>query len=416
MKNYKQILTEASLGRFYQQLVGDENNESKAIAILTASRAANSSAVNNARNADLRRVLRQFIAPTLKTEHKVGFYKVVGTYAETQDDGTSKRVKEDSTVVVIPPIPTLVERFKHICMVLGAKFEQDSIFFAEKGQAKLIYTRDITDENGAVVQKKGSVTPLGAFHPQALGLAFTKIKGKSFAFDWIQEAADLGYVYTEDPELAKREEINVWDWYRGVENQPVTVYITPCRPECSYEENHLKAEAFLKDLKDAQYGSLIDGLGQFSFDKIGYIQHPVNGSELYKELHVDTFVICGMKEHENYIRSMVNYLAKKHHCRFAMFHFKDEENFYVWNFEDNSSPYEAALNGKAGTVASFPYESYPPEHILLNGFAPYSEDNHFEIEDSSVMTNPKDYNDSIRLNSIYNKIVQSSPEFHGFAH
>ena len=79
MSDYKKILCEASLGRFYQQFAGDDENESKAIVILTASRAGNSSAINNARNANLRRVLRQFIEPTLNTEHKVGYYKVVGT-------------------------------------------------------------------------------------------------------------------------------------------------------------------------------------------------------------------------------------------------------------------------------------------------------------------------------------------------
>ena len=187
MNDFKSYLTEASLGRFYQQLTGSNGSEQKAIIILTASRSGNSSGVNAKNNAELRRAIKTLIAPTLNTDEKVGYYKVVGTYAETQDDGTTKRVKEDSTVVVIPPVPTLVSRFKSALTKLGAKYNQDSIFIAEKGQAKLVFTRDVTDENGNLVNAKGSVIPLGDFHPQALGLAFTKIKGKTFSFDWISD-------------------------------------------------------------------------------------------------------------------------------------------------------------------------------------------------------------------------------------
>lgn len=186
MNNFENYLTEASLGRFYQQLAGTNGSEQKAIVILTASRSGNPAGVNVQNNAELRRAIKNLIAPTLSTENKVGFYKVVGTYAETQDDGSVKRVKEDSTVVVIPPVPVLVSRFVKALAALGAKYNQDSIFVAEKGQAKLLFTRDVTDENGNMVNAKGSVIPLGAFHPQALGLAFTKIKGKTFSFDWAE--------------------------------------------------------------------------------------------------------------------------------------------------------------------------------------------------------------------------------------
>ena len=41
MSDYKKILCEASLGRFYQQLVGKDENEGKAIAILRNSCATN---------------------------------------------------------------------------------------------------------------------------------------------------------------------------------------------------------------------------------------------------------------------------------------------------------------------------------------------------------------------------------------
>ena len=48
------------------------------------------------------------------------------------------------------------------------------------------------DEAGNVEFKKGHITRLGAFHPQQLGMAFTKIKGKTFAFEWIGEQLEYG--------------------------------------------------------------------------------------------------------------------------------------------------------------------------------------------------------------------------------
>ena len=195
------LLHEASLSRFYQHFAGTlemgGNEAPKAIAILTASRASLSKAENNKRNAELRKLIKMATYNVKDGEERIGFFKVIGTYAETQADGTSKRVKEDSTVVVAPA--NQAQKLKKMAMVLGAKFDQDSIFFAENGQAMLIYTRDVTDESGNVEFKKGHITRLGAFHPQQLGMAFTKIKGKTFAFEWIGEQLEYGNptCYTE---------------------------------------------------------------------------------------------------------------------------------------------------------------------------------------------------------------------------
>lgn len=166
------------------------NEAPKAIAILTASRASLSKAENNKRNAELRKLIKMATYNVKEGEERIGFFKVIGTYAETQADGTTKRVKEDSTVVVAPA--NQAQKLKKMAMVLGAKFDQDSIFFAENGQAMLIYTRDVMDEAGNVEFNKGHITRLGAFHPQQLGMAFTKIKGKTFAFEWIGEQLEYG--------------------------------------------------------------------------------------------------------------------------------------------------------------------------------------------------------------------------------
>lgn len=399
MTDCKQLLTEASLGRFYQQLVGDDKNESKAIVILTASRASNTSAVNSAMNADLRRILKSYIAPTHKTEFKVGYYKVVGTYAETQADGSSKRVKEDSTVVVIPPVPSMVKKFKDTCMMLGAKFGQDSIFFAEKGLASLIYTRDIAGSDGKIEHHRGEVVPLGAFHPQALGLAFTKIKGKTFAFDWIAEQYVSEDAQIEDPRFSPSQ------WFETVRNNSVVVFVTPCRPELSNAENHARAEAFEKDLKSAQYGSQIDGRGQFAFDRIGYTQNG-SDSELQRDIHVDTFVIYGSESHEDYIRKTVAHIGRRHGCRFALF-LRANGEYLMWNFEDHSSQYEESLNGKAGTVS---IAQLPIERVFLMGFSKFTGGT-FRVEDESVFTNPKSYAEAIPMDSMAKRVKSATVPF-----
>lgn len=190
MPSFKEFLTEASLGRFYQHLSGFKDGEQKVIAILTASRASATKAENKANNAMLRKYIKMATYGGATPEEKIGFIKVEGHYMETQPDGTSKPVKEDSTVIIAPR--SKAETVKKLAMSLGAKFNQDSIFYAKDGNGMLIYTRDIKNENGEIDHHKGDVIPLGQFRPQELGLAFTKIRGKTFAFDWIGESIEYG--------------------------------------------------------------------------------------------------------------------------------------------------------------------------------------------------------------------------------
>ena len=84
------------------------------------------------------------------------------------------------------------------------------------------------------------------------------VGANDYEIEWISESVDLGQDLSSEPMAMDQ-------WFQTVSNQPITLYITPCRPECAYAENHLKAEAFLKDLYTAQYGSQVDGKGQFSF-------------------------------------------------------------------------------------------------------------------------------------------------------
>lgn len=252
------LLHEASLSRFYQHFAGTlemgGNEAPKAIAILTASRASLSKAENNKRNAELRKLIKMATYNVNEGEERIGFFKVIGTYAETQADGTTKRVKEDSTVVVAPA--NQAQKLKKMAMVLGAKFDQDSIFFAENGQAMLIYTRDVMDEAGNVEFKKGHITRLGAFHPQQLGMAFTKIKGKTFAFEWIGEQLEYGNpsCYNEAmmfESFAKHFDSSddpLVEWEAKVKS--VKEEIEQIEEGCKKEENDDECEDEKKDLED----------------------------------------------------------------------------------------------------------------------------------------------------------------------
>lgn len=179
----KALILEASLSRMYQHFVGSEDEaKRKTVLILTASRQENTPAQNNKANKELRQLVK---SATYGKGEQIGYVKVIGTYVEVDSQGKKKRVKEDSTLIVAPA--EKADFMRRLGMALGAKFNQDSVFFATDGKAMLIYTRDITDSDGKIAHRKGEVIPLGAFRPQALGSAYTKVKGSTFAFDWIGE-------------------------------------------------------------------------------------------------------------------------------------------------------------------------------------------------------------------------------------
>ena len=179
----KAVILEASLSRMYQHFVGSEDEaKRKTVLILTASRQENTPAQNNKANKELRQLVK---AATYGKGEQIGYVKVIGTYVEVDSQGKKKRVKEDSTLIVAPS--EKADFMRRLGIALGAKFNQDSVFFATDGKAMLIYTRDITDAEGRTLHRKGEVIPLGAFRPQALGAAYTKVKGSTFAFDWIGE-------------------------------------------------------------------------------------------------------------------------------------------------------------------------------------------------------------------------------------
>ena len=210
----KATLLESSLSRMFYHFVGGEDEaKKKTVVILTASRRDNTPAENNRNNAKLREMVK---AATYGKGEKIGFVKVVRTYVEVDDSGKKHRVKEDSTLIVAPVEKT--EFIKRLAMTLGAKFNQDSIFFATGGKAMLIYTRDVTNAAGEVEHRKGEIIPLGAFRPQALGAAYTKIKGSTFAFDWIGECFELSL---DKPARTLSEEVSeddLSDYFKDDEN------------------------------------------------------------------------------------------------------------------------------------------------------------------------------------------------------
>ena len=48
-----------------------------------------------------------------------------------------------------------------------------------------------------------------------------------YEIEWFQEDMDLGLDSPSEP-------MSMDQWFQTVSNQPITLYITPCRPECAY--------------------------------------------------------------------------------------------------------------------------------------------------------------------------------------
>lgn len=197
------------------------------------------------------------------------------------------------------------------------------------------------------------------------------------------------------------------EWFDMVKESKYMLWLTPCRPELTYEENHQRAESFMSDLKALQYGSMIDGVGQFIIHKIGMVNHTEE-----KDVHVDTFAIMYEKEHSDYIHTFLPKLIEKHGVRFHM-EFNngvEDDHLVAIKFdEDCSTPFDKIFCGLAETTQVYdlignmanPITVYvEPKRLAIAGFGDITDEYVFEVEDVSVMTNPASFTDAMRLSGI----------------
>lgn len=205
------------------------------------------------------------------------------------------------------------------------------------------------------------------------------------------------------------DKVDVVDWYHGVVQVPYMIWMSPCRPELSNAENHERANAFEEDLKALQYGSMVDGEGQFEYQRIG-MTAPF-AEEGKERAHMDTFVILGKEAHEEYIEGFMERLARKHGVRFTVRMMLN--NGFVDCYEDCSCLNFDAFNLRNNTSCDFAIEDSADflKTVIMMGFVPRDSAGMatFTVETVSPFTNPKNFTDAQRLAGIAKKF-KSEPK------
>ena len=157
----KELITEISLARVFSHV------EKRPFALLTAFRGSNSLSVNRGLNKKLENDIRAA---------GFGFDKVVGTYEEDLGDGKKRRVTEESFMIIgDDATPAKVGAIKGFAKKMGAKYEQDAVFF-----------KSPTSSQGVVIGTKADAWPglgkeegVGEFKPNRLSGIYTALKTKN---------------------------------------------------------------------------------------------------------------------------------------------------------------------------------------------------------------------------------------------
>lgn len=184
----REALNEASLGRVYQHV--KKAGKGASLGILTAWLAYPSGAPKG----DSKEDGKERLATNVKNQKRLkaqikgaglGFFKLRGTWDETQDDGSVINVSEPS--IAVPGISM------ELITKLRKQHGQNSVVYLgpeTNGDAVLIYA--------GKVEKIGD----GKFHPNKIAAAYSKAKGRSFTFEWLTQ--DWGEAMIEMVERRKR--------------------------------------------------------------------------------------------------------------------------------------------------------------------------------------------------------------------
>lgn len=161
--NNKDDINEASLGRVYQHIT---KQKSDSFAIITAYRGGFSKKQNDSRNKSLEGDVRSL---------GLGFFKVKGYWVECSDSSLDyESCPADMKVPVVETSLFIPDISYKDAVRLGKKYDQDAIVFQGSETNDKV---EVIDKNGSTLQK------LGNFSPNKIKQAYTKVKGKSFAFE-----------------------------------------------------------------------------------------------------------------------------------------------------------------------------------------------------------------------------------------
>lgn len=183
---FSDFLNEASLNHFYNQMT-----KKVPILIVTASRfeyfdkddikdQQEHNRINNANNKNLRKTIKLA---------GFGFNRVVGKYKElvfNKKTGKNELVQVTDDSCIVYAAKEDEKKLYNLGKALGMKYNQDSIFFMGETitgyKPVLVSTRD----DGSL-GKIGATHTLGSFHAMKDSDVMTKIRGKSYYFDWEDE-------------------------------------------------------------------------------------------------------------------------------------------------------------------------------------------------------------------------------------
>ena len=180
----RERLNEVSLGRVYQHV---SKSDFQSMAIITAFRAGNTKKENLALNKKLGSELRS-------AGH--GFFKLNGAWRECQNpDVAYKDCPEEDKIEVAEPGFGVVGIKKDVVARLVKKYGQDAA----------IYLGPETKGNAILIFKNGSEQVIGKFKPQKIAQAYSRVKGKTFVFEWVVQShtdALIEQSLTRDRQLA----------------------------------------------------------------------------------------------------------------------------------------------------------------------------------------------------------------------
>lgn len=162
-----EALHEASLTRVMKH-IGDA--ETSSLAVLTSQRASRSAKDNATNFKALQTAVRGM---------GLGFIKLEGHWKECQTPGTDYAKCDPKDLVDITEPSLFIPKITlPQAKSLMKRYEQDAVLYAGpefKGAASLVFA-------------DGTTQKIGKFTPGNVGQAFSRLKGKSFFFEWVAQS------------------------------------------------------------------------------------------------------------------------------------------------------------------------------------------------------------------------------------
>ncbi|HUW14863.1 MAG TPA: hypothetical protein VM537_34405 [Anaerolineae bacterium] len=159
-------LNEVSLSRVYQHTKGE-----RSWSILTSWRSGNSPQENRADFGQLKGLIRSL---------GLGFFRLLGHWRECQN----KQVAYSDC-----PESDLVDSQEPSLFVIGITKQQAVKLMRRYNQDAIVYSGPETDNQVTLIEHPAKETNIGKFHPGRVAQAYSRLKGRPFAFEGFEYIA-----------------------------------------------------------------------------------------------------------------------------------------------------------------------------------------------------------------------------------